>query len=442
MSARSWRTTYVVREHEQIAIPADLILRNGSLDVFPSVVQHGYFTVRPRRGPLVLQAGGFVGVIPLNDRVTIDVRTRVPVRNLSRMLRVSGQIPVSLEHAIREYEREPDLYPSLVDVYARTLSDYVLSIGMQGLLREYTRRDEVTSFPRGRILLSETIKSLEPKGLTYKVATSRFQRTPDIPANQCLKYAIWLLSRLRSSLVVSDQVPRTRRVPRALNQAFAVFDAVSMDHGRRFLRDPIVTGRQRLPSVRAYYRPALDLAQAVISQSAIMLDREGGNLVMPSLILSMWEVFEAYVRNALIAESHSAGWRGEVLDGNRRMPQGGARHLFDSGKRTFATPDVVLQSGTPAARPVVVDVKYKPAQKLDRDDLNQIIAYGTSYGCRDVVLVQPKAITASPPAGMRTIGTLRGLTVHQYVFDLNASNIADEEGRFAAAMWKLCAATA
>lgn len=439
LRSRERRTTYVVREYEQIGVPATDILRNGSLDVFPSVIQHGYFTVRPRAGPLALQAGGFIGVIPLNERVAIDVRTRVPVRNLSRVLRVSGETPLGLEHGVRLYDPEPDLYPSLVDVFARTMCDHARVINLNGLLREYVRREESTSFPRGRILMNATMKSCAAKGLNHRVSSAWFQRTTDNPSNRCLKYSIWVLAQLRATLADAGDVAPGRRVVKELNAAFRSFDGVALDRGRRFLADATVVGKRAVPAVRAYYRPALDLALLTISRSAIRIDHDGGEVAIPSLVLNMGEMFESYLRNVLVHHSQSGRWGGTVLNGNISSPRGGGKLLFDSGKRISATPDIVVKPrATSSSKPVVIDVKYKPAHKLDRDDLNQIVAYGASYRCRDVVLVQPKSDKPYPAAGLRRLGVIEDLRVHQYIFDLDTVDLMAEEERFGSSISALC----
>jgi len=114
------------------------------------------------------------------------------------------------------------------------------------------------------------------------------------------------------------------------------------------------------------------------------------------------------------------------------------KQLFDIGSvNTSATPDVVLAAGSrrsPTFR-VIVEVKYKPAtERPDRDDLNQVITYGTSYRCPHLVIVQPQSPRPVGPTGLRQLGVIDGRTVWQYVYNLGASHLLEAEAKFAVAV--------
>lgn len=437
-ASTSGHRTYPVEEWGFVEVPTGDLLQGERLSVYPSVIDGGYFTLRPRHGSLMLQACGYIGIIPLSERVTIEVTPRVPLSNLSRVLRIAEHAPEAIENTARLYEREPDMYPSLVDLYAQTLAGYVNDIAAHGLLREYEQRQEVTSFPRGRILISETISSLRPKGIRHRLATSWFQRNVDNSSNRCIKYAIWFLARHRRDVLGDEYTKQARLIRQALNRAYRVFDGVELDLQRGFMSDSTVLGRRPMPAVRAYYRPTVDLCLAIIRQQAVSLDRETGDLGLPSLIVDMSAAFEHYLRNVLSNAAAEEQWPVEVLDGNRGAPSGGAKALFHTGADTMATPDVVVASdaGTERTYPLIVEVKYKPSDRsLSRDDLNQAISYGASYRCPHVVLVRPRGSFAdSTTIGMRQLGTVEHVSLHQYVYDLGADDVVAEEGAFCAQM--------
>lgn len=432
--APSDHITYQVLEWQHIPVEPSRLLVDGKLNVYASVLKGDYFQLRPQKGGLTLQAGAFIGVIPLNDYVTIEVAPRVPMHNLSRVLRISKQSPQPLERTTRWYEHEPEMYPSLVDLYARALIDQVDEIRLKGLTRDYERRQEATSFPRGRIMMNETVKSLVPRGMSQKVVASWYQRTIDIPVNRCLKYAIWFLARSRRDLVRARAATQSRSIMRGLNRAYRLFDGVELDIGRRFMSDPVVLGIHDLPSVRAYYRSALALSLAVIQQRAVTLDRGSGDLKLPSLLVNMSDVFEDYLRNIVIERATSESWSLSVLNGNHDAPRGGKRRLLHTGVEVKASPDVVVASDANGDQtfPVLVEVKYKPSDRpLDRDDLNQAISYAVSYRAPHVVLAQPRGGGADvTSAGLHELGTIENVTIHQYVFDLDAEDLAEEEARF------------
>ena len=200
------------------------------------------------------------------------------------------------------------------------------------------------------------------------------------------------------------------------------------------MADPLVLGTQRLPSVRTYYRPALDTALAIVREHAVSFEREGTALELRSLILNMHQVFEDYVRNVLAREADSNRWTVEIFDGNGKA---GRKLVFDHRPSEWATPDVVVRATGGAPRtPVLLEVKYKPASGgPDRGDLNQAITYAASYRCPNVVLVQP--LGDSGFRGLRPLGTLGDIAVHQYVLDLGADDLAAEEACFGRAVHRL-----
>jgi 5-methylcytosine-specific restriction enzyme subunit McrC len=156
---------------------------------------------------------------------------------------------------------------------------------------------------------------------------------------------------------------------------------------------------------------------------------------MASVVIEMNVVFEDYVRNVL--EAATAGDpRLDVLDGNHE----GAKRFFDSEPSEDANPDIVFRVDGEAT-PVVMDVKYKPASKMpDRSDLNQVIAYGLSYRADAVAVVQPRA-EGSTRSRLISLGTISGMRVYQYVFDMDA-DLAQEETTMVAALAGLVPAEA
>jgi len=193
-----------------------------------------------------------------------------------------------------------------------------------------------------------------------------------------------------------------------------------------------------LPSLRSYYRPALDISLAVIHQQAVTLDSSGGHVDLPSIVLDMGVTFGAYLRNSLTIQAVAANWSLAVLNGNHGG-DGGEKKLLDHGVDTKANPDIVIASQVkrPRTYPLVIEVKYKPADKHGRDDLNQVIAYGASYGCPAVMLVQPRGRKSGPQPGLSLLGLVGRMAVYRYVYDLGASSLVEEESRFGAVVAKL-----
>jgi len=423
------RTIYSVAEYRNVDIPMEDLLVGGRLRVNPEVISRGYFNIRLQGDSLRVQAGGYVGLIPLNERAAIEVVPRVPVGNLSRILSIAGYVPTALVSERKRYELQPGPLDSVLDIYARGLVAAVDEIVTRGLYRTYRRREAMTSFPRGRILVSDTVIRLHSRGISHRASSTWFERTADNAANRCLKYAILFLARRYAQL--ENPRPGSRRIQRELNRAYRVFDSVTLDRTRSFMGDAEVAGRAELPRVRGYYRDALDLASAIIREQAVALDHAGEDLRLSSIVLSLQDVFEAYLRNVLRRAARADRWDALVLDGN----SDGAKLLFDEGGKIAANPDIVVAPLEKRRETsVLIDAKYKPyLSDPDRDDINQVVTYGFSYRARNVVLVSPKPANRGS-VGLRKIGTIKPLAVYQYVFDLGSTDLEDQEVRFAAAV--------
>lgn len=439
-SARSPRVL-PVREFGYATIDTADVLCDGRLDVYTSIARKGYFSVEVATTGIRLRASSFIGVIPINDRLTLDVSPRVPLANMSRLIAVSGRGPTPLEHSSRQYESGGDLYPSLATIYATALRSQVAHIAHQGFLREYQRIDEMSSLPRGRVRLGETMRRAAAYGLDHRVAVTRFERAVDNAPNRCLVYAAWHLAQYAATLYESLPRRELHRIHADLNTVKQQFRGVRLDLSREFLKDRTVSGRQALPSLRSYYRPALELALAIIGRRAVLLEKSSGEIELPSLVINMSDVFEAYLREVLREGAAPLGLH--VLDGNARPPLGAQHDLLHEGVAIEASPDIVIARRTSAGRiepQVIVEVKYKPAKELpDRHDLNQTITYGLSCGVEHVMIVQPRAEHSKISASLHALGRIGDMTVWYYVFDLDG-DVKKEEQAFVNAACSLVTA--
>lgn len=426
-----------IKEFEWADVPLDVIFREGRLDVNPSAQNKDFYATRLTREGVQVQARGYVGIIPLNDRLTLEVVPRVGMSNLSRLVEVSGVPPRALADVMRRYRTGGALYPSLISLYADGLHHAISEIVTRGMMREYEWREETSSFPRGRILIGRTMQRAGARGASHEAAFGWFQRSTDIGVNRCLLYATWRLAHYNRQAGEGVAKSEQRRVARQLNRCMQLLQGVHLDPGAAFMSDPLVTGRAELPTLRGYYRPALDLALTIIAGHAVDIEDQNGNVRLPSLVLDMSSVFEAYLRRTLQRTAENEGWGVRVMDGNLLPTQGAAKpNLLDTGpQRLKATPDIVIEAG-PRRRPVVpvlIEVKYKPADRLvDRADLNQTISYGVSYRAKSVVIVQPS--DGGVPAGWRDLGTLAGMSIAAYTIDLSAADMIYQETLFADAV--------
>ena len=284
-------------EHGPVDIPLDEVLdSSGRIRLNPEIERGDYFAVSLKAGQLTLRARGYVGYVPLNEHIVVYIRPRVPVRNLTRIAAFAGCAPTVLS-TIRRYGTADEWNDSLIGLYTAALVDGIEHVLAVGLLNDYERHEETSSFPHGRLLVHRTVQQLWSRNIRHAAQVAWYGRTSDNACNRCLKYA---LSVVAHGYMVNPPSDRAgRRLRRRINALYPAFSLVALDHSRRFLTDPVVRGAQLLPSLRSYYREVLDVALAIIERKGVLLESSDGDLRLPSLVLHMDDVFERYIRRAL-----------------------------------------------------------------------------------------------------------------------------------------------
>lgn len=438
------RILYQTSEQKPVIIPAEALMVDGQLDLYDEVVKTDYFRASFRGRDFQVQAGGCVGIIPLNDRVALDVRPRVPIDNLERLVSLAEHRPHSLKPHQRSYDFHAETAPALLDIMTDALTEGIELIIAQGLLRRYEEQSEATVFPRGRFDIDRTLR-LRAQGTNHRVHAAWFEQTQDVAANRCLKYALHFLLRqyrnLRGAGGARQKVAR-------LGRCYRAFGSVALESDKRFLRAASVRDPRALPANRAYYADALSLAVGLIENRGVDFGSEGRAFSLDSLLIRMDVVFEDYLRETLTLQLADLNSEVAVLDGNKPVgqAQGAKKRYFDESpdypRSEWATPDMMIakkergKKATDSQYLVAMDVKYKPKAKPDRDDLNQIVSYAVSYGVSTGVLVMP--CVEGESSGLTLLGRMGALEIYRYAFDLSASDLQTQEKLFAQQMAALC----
>ncbi len=437
------RKVYPAKEHGSVDVPLGELLADGKLDLYPEVTGNNLFTIVLAKDNLVFRAGGYVGQIPVNDRVIINVHPRVPFANLERVLRAANQKPLSLAPHTRQYTEHAIGTPSLLQSLAESLVDSLAAVEVEGLHRQYLRRNADTSFPRGRILMSETMRRHEARGMHHRVAVSWFEPSVDTPANRCVKHAVWYLAQRFEGTGRNSQ---NRQLLGNLNRLYQMFGGVALDPTRGFLYDPLVEDPRRLPANRTYYERALRLAAIIARGTGVAFGKRGGEVELASLAVNLESVFEEYLRVVLASGLRDSVADLKVLNGNSAEPTGGGKNLFsitspdDLGAKSRATPDIVLRSSNTNDSEddclAIFEVKYKVYKpRADREDVNQTVTYAASYGAPVAVIVHPHQEKSRH--GLRAVGRVGGIALYQYGFDLSAGDLGEEERTFTSSVRSL-----
>lgn len=424
---------YVIQglEHQQIDVPLDCILREGSLNIFPEIAGSAPLKIAVQNGKLSVSAGGLIGLIPINERVTIDVRTKIPVGNLEHILAVANSVPLILDAHDRSYGQTTDSIPSVPQLYASALLKGLEQISYLGSRKDYTHHVELTSRPQGRPVLSAESLFRMRASANPQMEWSWFSRSADTPENRCIKYALHILLQQHYATEIYAKGVATKLV-----MAYDRLRAIQLDHSKRFLKAKLVLDPSKISDDRSYYRNVVRLAKAIIGRHGISIFDGQDSVRLPPVVINMNDAFEHYVRNFLTT-AFSTQFGCKIVDGNKNHHGIGKKLLFDRsssglGSDIPATPDIVVampETGGPQDLKAVIEVKYKICRgSPHREDLNQALVYALTYRAKDVVIVY--AAEPGESAGVHFVGAVAGINVYKGFVDISTKNLADAEAAF------------
>ncbi|MCW3985158.1 MAG: McrC family protein [Candidatus Bathyarchaeota archaeon] len=390
-------------------IPIEHVMKDGKFNIYTDVQQKGYFNILFRRSSLVLTAGEYIGLIPLNDEVAINVHPKVPLSNLMHLIHKSGERVIDID-----YERMYGelLYSSagIFDFIIRSFLQDLQNIDKFGVYRKYETMFHNDGLLKGKILFKETMRNVM-RHQDHIIAHSFFLLDKDIPENRAIKYALWtILNHFR------DLNYKPRNLVRKAIYFYRFFEQVKLDRDKKFLVDvKDILETSQVPFIRSYYNAILRISLLIINQSSIDVQRFEQDIYLPSLIIKMSDVFEKYLFRVLKEGIQRKNVK--VLNGNKAE---GMKKLFSDNQMYTTTPDIVIKKEK--IFPLIIDAKYKDQPR--REDLNQIITYCLSYRSNVGVLICPKTSVLS---GEEYIGQISGVRIFTYHFNLANKDIRAEE---------------
>jgi len=400
-------TVYAAREREPTEIPLEAVLRDGKVDILAAVRGRDYFDIRFQGDRLLVTAGKYVGVVPLTTTVVIRVEPKVPVENLVEILAAAdGDVAEVAEHE-RWYGEIGEAPRSVAAAVATAFVEVLKRLEVDGLPKEYGRRRERGTMPRGSIVFGDSICEAWAKGRNYEAVYEYWDLSADSARNRRLRYACRLLLAQHRALRLGREVvgflahfeELLGRAGVALERAAPSWDVPRREGGEG-----------------EYWYRAERLARLIEGQRGVELPGEGPDVELPSLLVDLEATFEAYTRGVL-----KRGLRNVVVrDGNYE----GAKALFDNRAKPLAAPDIVICEKSGRAR-IVVEVKYK--SKENRNDINQVLTYALCYRAECALVLLPAESGGEP--GLVEVGTVNSVEVYRYRVNLASGDLREEEER-------------
>jgi len=400
----------VVRVSENQPLPPEiqaLLYRDGMLEIFPEVVASRFLAMSLRGGRPVVRTTNFVGVLPLNARLTLEVEPKVPVASVASMLAHSNEDVILFGGKnSHEFDSSDVVARQLLELLASEFVRSVEQILAVGLAKQYNRIESLSESARGAIRFSATVRA-RARNQPLLIGSRRFERTARTDVNSALLATTVFVARALRSASSSRTALRIIADCNRLSRHFPQPEPLTLPSAvRRSIRS------LRLHQVRPDYARSLRLADVLLSGAGVEVSPLPGGIQSQCFMLGLDLIFEDYVRSIL-----RAGLTDFHVRAAKKFPPHGARQT---------DPDVVVL-GLDEQPILVLDAKYKnPQRGLDRADLNQVIAYGAAYAVSSVALVVP---STSPAAEVSFLGEAGGLRVHCVSVDLGSADRTNAEAR-------------
>ena len=261
---------------------------------------------------------------------------------------------------------------ALLDVFILHFCDQLHSELLQGMIRQYVKRNENLNVVRGRLCLTQQFK----RNLIHneRVYCQYDDLTADNPHNQVIKYVLRLL------INVSTGVAARKK----LNELLMQFDAISDVKTDLQMVDSLSFNRST-----CRYEPVFKQCRWFIQ--GLHPDVLVGRNCCVSLLFDMNKLFESYAANIF----KKLAW----ADGKYMREQGPQRYMVkrdDSNEELFLMkPDMVFLDSDKRFV-AIADAKWKILDDREKklgiaqSDLYQMAGYATRYRVDQFALIYPK----------------------------------------------------
>ncbi len=415
-------------ERETTSIPiTEVLSEEGVPNLFPEITAKGYFDIDYRRNQLVLVAGKFIGLIPINERVAINVQPKVGIPNLVHILSKSRESLDSLEFFERYYKETSSISPTIFEFFVNCLLLELKTLEMEGMYKQYIQFHDNLNSPSGKINLGRTAAMNWSRGRYFKVVCDYFDFTADTHFNRMIKFTLWYC--INHLITIGT---KNKSLISSLGYYYNYFGNIPIDKNKIFLSQVIDDiHHERIPILRQYYVNLLKICRCLIEDIGIMLTEPGDDVKMLSFIINMERVFERYLLFLLRDSNLPTTYDIKILDGNKE----GKGYLFRENRKYEVKPDIVLASS--AQKELIIDVKYK--KKCSESDRYQIISHALGLDVRTALLALP--CSNKSQFGLKRLGQVgseQGIELYEYYFDLENEATLGEESKFIESIKSLC----
>ncbi|HMN63338.1 MAG TPA: hypothetical protein PJ988_23420, partial [Anaerolinea sp.] len=308
----------------------------------------------------VLRSSGYVGFFYLTPDLLFHLLPKVPA-NVFRMLEVAYRTPLQQEQGSIVVESMEEVYERLAKVLGMRVRDRA----RQGFYRTYEQFNETLPYLRERTDLTQMMR--RPWKTNFDC--EYHDNTADIPDNQILTWTLETI--LRSGLCRSDVFSTVNHAYREISNLTSVVPFRAQDCVNR-----------KYNRLNQDYSLLHGLCRFFLENTGPGY-KSGERTLFPFLI-DMAVLFEQFVAEWL-NQKLGQDW---LLKPQETVP-------LDAELNLMYRIDLVLAEARTGRVRCVLDTKYKKPEQPGYDDINQVVAYAVSQGCKEAVLIYPSALTRS-----------------------------------------------
>jgi 5-methylcytosine-specific restriction enzyme subunit McrC len=319
-----------------------------------------------------LAVQGFVGQVPINDRLTIRIHPKLPVSNLFWMLDIVYKLDAfdTWDESLTSIGSIDDLFERLGSILAHRTSRRI----QRGLYKNYIGISDDLEVVRGRINVAESMLRLSA---SPRLACEFQEHSADLVENQIVLFALDLIA--RSNIRNEISAGAVRRA-----------------------RQSLVSGVRLIPfnssaCVNRRYNRLNDDYRALHALSRFFIDHigpsfiEGSHDVLP-FVVDMPKLFETFV-----AEWLSANAPAEL----EISPQYTLN--MKANVELQLRVDLVVKRRATGQVLAVMDTKYKNDERPSTSDVSQIALYAHETGAAKAILVYPKPLAQQLRASSKNV---------------------------------------
>ncbi|GGF72160.1 hypothetical protein GCM10011332_27670 [Terasakiella brassicae] len=414
-------------ERSEINLPvSEVVKEGGKFNILPDVKKYFSIDYKPRKDSLTLVAGGFIGLIPINTDLAIEIKPKFSISNLTRIVSIAEDNFNTLSFFSRKYAEQANYSPVIFDFLAECLVNELKTLEVEGIFKNYQRMSDNTSNVKGRINLNSSIKNFWSHGHFNKASIDFFEFTPNNPFNRLIKFTLhYCLNEL------SSVDPQDTFLKRNLIHAYSLFDNIPLVEPESDLElalEAIKNGK--VPVLREYYVNICEICRLIINRIGVNFDELKGDLTLNSFTLDMSVIFEKYLLNSIRNNRNLLNEDVSILDGNNE----GRKKFFNppSHGKGDAKPDIILKTGDKYS--LIADAKYKLSTK--EADRYQVISHALSYNAKLAVLILPKKTSYNGDSLVKlgAVGSEYQVTLYEYYFDLASASLEQMEKELTATL--------